>query len=99
MVWTDEYYSTHHALTCLPVDITPSTPSGSSPSGSPGRHVVVWQETASQHWHNIPPASSTTTSTSTAKSTDKGKDKGKDKAGDSGDGMPSSYDFTWTSSG
>ena len=87
------------------VDSPLSSPGGGGPNPSPSsrRHVVVWQETASQHWHNIPSA----TTTNVAKSMDKDKNKGKNKKrgkgkgedGGGGGGLPSSYDFTWTASG
>ena len=84
------------------VDSPLSSPGG-GPNPSSRRHVVVWQETASQHWHNIP----STTTTSAAKPMDKDKGKGKNKKkgkgkggdGGGGGGLPSSYDFTWTSNG
>ena len=60
------------------------------------RHVVVWQETASQHWHNIPSA------TATGKGKGKGKAGGSSGVGELVGGVPpssSSYDFTWTASG
>ena len=91
------------------VDSPLSNPSPGSGSSS-RRHVVVWQETASQHWHNIPSVTASTDGTSTDKSVGQGKKKGKakgkgkNKAGDSDGGaggtvVPSSYDFSWTSSG
>ena len=83
-----------------PYGNTNNNTTGTSRQSSVNRHVVVWQETASQHWHNIPPSAPTNTAASTTTAKSKGKRKGKaGEGGGNGGGVPSSYDFTWTASG